>query len=53
MALLVGVVGGDVEEAGNHVDAAVLDVGGLGVFFVVDEVLAKASTISFSASSSM
>lgn len=33
----VAVVGG-VEEVGNHVDAAVLDVGGIGVLFVVDEV---------------
>lgn len=30
------------EQVGNHVDAAVLDVCGLGVFFVVDEVLAEA-----------
>jgi hypothetical protein len=35
------VVGGNVEEASNHANAAVLDVGAHGVFFVVDEVLAE------------
>ena len=34
-------VSGDVEHASNHVDAAVLDVGGDGVFLVVDEVLGE------------
>jgi hypothetical protein len=37
----VVVVGGNVEEAGNHVDTAVLDVGRDGVLFVVDKVLCK------------
>ena len=32
---------GGVEEAADHGDAAVLDVGALGVLFVVDEVLGK------------
>jgi hypothetical protein len=33
--------GGGIKEAADHGDAAVLDVGGLGVFFVVDEVLGE------------
>ena len=33
--------GGGIEEAADHRHAAVLDVGGLGVFFVVDEVLGE------------
>jgi hypothetical protein len=39
--LLVVVVGGCVVETGDHADAAVLDLGGFGVLFVVDEVLAE------------
>jgi hypothetical protein len=35
------VSGGGIEEAADHGDAAVLDVGGLGVFFIVDEVLGE------------
>jgi hypothetical protein len=38
---VVVVAGGRVEEAGDHGDAAVLDVGRHGVFFVVDEVLGE------------
>lgn len=33
--------GGGVEELADHVDAAALDVGGLGVFLVVDEVFGE------------
>lgn len=32
---------GGIEHPGNHVDASVLDLSGLGVLLVVDEVLAK------------
>jgi hypothetical protein len=35
------IVGRNVEEASNHADAAVLDIGAHGVLFVVDEVLAE------------
>ena len=34
-------MGWNVEEAGDHADAAVLNVGAHRVFFVVDEVLGK------------
>lgn len=39
--VLIAVLDGSIEHAGDHADTAVLDLGGLGVFFVVDEVLGE------------